>query len=138
MHVFLKFTSCVLTVTTASKRADVFTASKAAIEHEPKFRCKFLDCSKSFRKAKLLHYHMKYFHGIEKSPEPQQSPATRSIQTRGSVASEKASQECSNRRRTTSGCLCECFAKSILSRNYFELAFNTLVTFMSPNHLSYI
>ncbi|XP_028590638.2 PHD finger protein 20 isoform X1 [Podarcis muralis] len=94
-----------VTVTTASKRADVFTASKAAIEHEPKFRCKFLDCSKSFRKAKLLHYHMKYFHGIEKSPEPQQSPATRSIQTRGSVASEKASQECSNRRRTTSGCL---------------------------------
>uniref|UniRef100_A0A670IQB0 PHD finger protein 20 n=1 Tax=Podarcis muralis TaxID=64176 RepID=A0A670IQB0_PODMU len=137
MHVFLKFTSCVLTVTTASKRADVFTASKAAIEHEPKFRCKFLDCSKSFRKAKLLHYHMKYFHGIEKSPEPQQSPATRSIQTRGSVASEKASQECSNRRRTTSGCLCECFAKSILSRNYFELAFNTLVTFMSPNHLTF-
>ncbi|XP_063000811.1 PHD finger protein 20 isoform X2 [Elgaria multicarinata webbii] len=94
-----------ITVTSASKRNDDFTASKSVIEHEPKFRCKFLDCSKSFRKAKLLHYHMKYFHGIEKSPEPQQSPATRNIQTRGSLASEKASQETSSRRRTTSGCL---------------------------------
>nr|XP_060628380.1 PHD finger protein 20 isoform X2 [Anolis sagrei ordinatus] len=89
----------------ASKRNDSFSASKAAIEHEPKFRCKFLDCSKSFRKAKLLHYHMKYFHGIEKSPEPQQSPTTRNIQTRGSLASEKSNQDVSNRRRTTSGCL---------------------------------
>ncbi|XP_053101545.1 PHD finger protein 20 isoform X2 [Hemicordylus capensis] len=93
------------TVTNVSKRTDDVAASKPAIDHEPKFRCKFLDCSKSFRKAKLLHYHMKYFHGIEKSPEPQQSPATRNIQTRGSLASEKASQESSNRRRTTSGCL---------------------------------
>ncbi|KAM3840081.1 PHD finger protein 20 isoform 1-T1 [Vipera latastei] len=94
-----------VTVSCSSKRIDGFTASKAAIEHEPKFRCKFLDCSKSFRKAKLLHYHMKYFHGIEKSPEPQQNPATRNIQTRGSLASEKASHEGCNRRRTTSGCL---------------------------------
>uniref|UniRef100_A0A8C6YBZ9 PHD finger protein 20 n=1 Tax=Naja naja TaxID=35670 RepID=A0A8C6YBZ9_NAJNA len=92
----------VFIVSSSSKRIDGFTASKAAIEHEPKFRCKFLDCSKSFRKAKLLHYHMKYFHGIEKSPEPQQNPATRNIQTRGSLASEKASQEGCNRRRTTS------------------------------------
>ncbi|XP_042317491.1 PHD finger protein 20 isoform X2 [Sceloporus undulatus] len=90
-------------VTSASKGNDGFTTSKSAVEHEPKFKCKFLDCSKSFRKAKLLHYHMKYFHGIEKSPEPQQSPATRSIQTRGSLASEKANQDNSNRRRTTSG-----------------------------------
>ncbi|XP_026553467.1 PHD finger protein 20 isoform X3 [Pseudonaja textilis] len=94
-----------VTVSSSSKRIGGFTASKAAIEHEPKFRCKFLDCSKCFRKAKLLHYHMKYFHGIEKSPEPQQNPATRNIQTRGSLASEKASQEGCNRRRTTSGCL---------------------------------
>ncbi|XP_066481420.1 PHD finger protein 20 isoform X1 [Tiliqua scincoides] len=93
-----------VTVPNASKKTDD-TASKAAIDHEPKFRCKFLDCSKSFRKAKLLHYHMKYFHGIEKSSEPQQSPATRNIQTRGSLASEKANQENSSRRRITSGCL---------------------------------
>ncbi|XP_020638085.3 PHD finger protein 20 isoform X1 [Pogona vitticeps] len=94
-----------VSVTSASKKLNDYTASKAVIEHEPKFKCKFLDCSKSFRKAKLLHYHMKYFHGIEKSPEPQQSPPTRNIQTRGSLASEKANQESSNRRRTTSGCL---------------------------------
>ncbi|KAH0619028.1 hypothetical protein JD844_018631 [Phrynosoma platyrhinos] len=92
-------------VASASKGNDGFITTKSAVEHEPKFRCKFLDCSKSFRKAKLLHYHMKYFHGIEKPPEPQQSPATRSIQTRGSLASEKANQDNSNRRRTTSGSL---------------------------------
>ncbi|XP_015263712.1 PREDICTED: PHD finger protein 20 isoform X2 [Gekko japonicus] len=90
-----------VTVTSVSKKTDDSAVSKAAVDHEPKFRCKFLDCSKSFRKAKLLHYHMKYFHGIEKPPEPQQSPATRNIQTR-SLASEKANQEGSNRRRTTS------------------------------------
>ncbi|XP_044303571.1 PHD finger protein 20 isoform X2 [Varanus komodoensis] len=100
-----EFSDTSVTVTSASKRNDDFTAAKSIIEHEPKFRCKFLDCSKSFRKAKLLHYHMKYFHGIEKSPEPQQNLATRNIQTRGSLASEKANQECSNRRRTTSGSL---------------------------------
>uniref|UniRef100_G1KFH5 PHD finger protein 20 n=1 Tax=Anolis carolinensis TaxID=28377 RepID=G1KFH5_ANOCA len=89
-------------IASASKRNDGFSASKAAIEHEPKFRCKFLDCSKSFRKAKLLHYHMKYFHGIEKSPEPQQSPTTRNIQTRGSLASEKTNQDISNRSNNAS------------------------------------
>ncbi|XP_070601050.1 PHD finger protein 20 isoform X7 [Erythrolamprus reginae] len=94
-----------VSVSSSSKRVDGFTASKTAIEHEPKFRCKFLDCSKSFRKAKLLHYHMKYFHGIDKSPEPQQNPATRNIRTRGSLASEKSNQGGCNRRRTTSGCL---------------------------------
>lgn len=93
-----------ITVPNASKKTDG-TTPKAAVDHEPKFRCKFLDCSKSFRKAKLLHYHMKYFHGIEKLPEPQKIPATRNIQTRGSLASEKANQENSSRRRTTSGCL---------------------------------
>uniref|UniRef100_A0A8C5RQS7 PHD finger protein 20 n=1 Tax=Laticauda laticaudata TaxID=8630 RepID=A0A8C5RQS7_LATLA len=103
LHVILKlFIYVVFIASSSSKRIGGFTVSKAAIEHEPKFRCKFLDCSKSFRKAKLLHYHMKYFHGIEKSPEPQQNLATRNIQTRGSLASEKATQEGCNRRRTTS------------------------------------
>ncbi|XP_019406267.1 PREDICTED: PHD finger protein 20 isoform X2 [Crocodylus porosus] len=91
------------TVTKTFKRADDFITPKTAtVDRDHKFRCKFLDCSKSFRKAKLLHYHMKYFHGIEKTPEPQQSPIKRNIQTRGSLASEKVNQEMSNRRRTTS------------------------------------
>ncbi|XP_067402946.1 PHD finger protein 20 isoform X2 [Emydura macquarii macquarii] len=94
------------TVTKTFKRTDDFIASKTAtVDQDHKFRCKFLDCSKSFRKAKLLHYHMKYFHGVEKAPEPQQSPVKRNIQTRGSLASEKANQGSSNRRRTTSGLL---------------------------------
>uniref|UniRef100_A0A8C8SDT9 PHD finger protein 20 n=1 Tax=Pelusios castaneus TaxID=367368 RepID=A0A8C8SDT9_9SAUR len=93
----------VLTVTKTCKRTDDFIASKAAtVDQHHKFRCKFLDCSKSFRKAKLLHYHMKYFHGVEKAPEPQQSPVKRNIQTRGSLASEKANRGSSNRRRTAS------------------------------------
>uniref|UniRef100_A0A452IXZ4 PHD finger protein 20 n=1 Tax=Gopherus agassizii TaxID=38772 RepID=A0A452IXZ4_9SAUR len=93
----------VLTVTKTFKRTHDFIASKAAtVDQDHKFRCKLLDCSKSFRKAKLLHYHMKYFHGVEKAPEPQQSPVQRNIQTRGFLASEKAKQRSLNRRRTTS------------------------------------
>uniref|UniRef100_A0A8D0H5U8 PHD finger protein 20 n=1 Tax=Sphenodon punctatus TaxID=8508 RepID=A0A8D0H5U8_SPHPU len=95
-----------VTVTNDFKKADDFVASEAAtVDHDHKFRCKLLDCSKSFRKAKLLHYHMKYFHGIEKEPETQQSPVKSNIQTRGSLASEKINQESSNRKRTTSGYL---------------------------------
>ncbi|XP_025070443.1 PHD finger protein 20 isoform X4 [Alligator sinensis] len=90
------------TVTKTFKRADDFITPKTAtVDRDHKFRCKFLDCSKSFRKAKLLHYHIKYFHGIEKTPEPQQSPIKRNIQTRGSLASEKVNQEMSNRRTTS-------------------------------------
>uniref|UniRef100_A0A8C4YAJ0 PHD finger protein 20 n=1 Tax=Gopherus evgoodei TaxID=1825980 RepID=A0A8C4YAJ0_9SAUR len=93
-------------VTKTFKRTHDFIASKAAtVDQDHKFRCKLLDCSKSFRKAKLLHYHMKYFHGVEKAPEPQQSPVQRNIQTRGFLASEKAKQRSLNRRRTTSGSL---------------------------------
>ncbi|XP_053901815.1 PHD finger protein 20 isoform X1 [Malaclemys terrapin pileata] len=95
-----------ITVTKTFKRTHDFIASKAAtVDQDHKFRCKLLDCSKSFRKAKLLHYHMKYFHGVEKAPEPQQSPVQRNIQTRGFLASEKAKQRSLNRRRTTSGSL---------------------------------
>ncbi|XP_043352178.1 PHD finger protein 20 isoform X5 [Dermochelys coriacea] len=95
-----------VTVTKTFKRTDDFIASKAAtVDQDHKFRCKLLDCSKSFRKAKLLHYHMKYFHGVEKAPEPLQSPVQRNIQTRGFLASEKAKQRSLNRRRTTSGSL---------------------------------
>ncbi|XP_039353636.1 PHD finger protein 20 isoform X1 [Mauremys reevesii] len=94
-----------VTVTKTFKRTHDFIASKAAtVDQDHKFRCKLLDCSKSFRKAKLLHYHMKYFHGV-KAPEPQQSPVQRNIQTRGFLASEKAKQRSLNRRRTTSGSL---------------------------------
>ncbi|NXT49167.1 PHF20 protein, partial [Pluvianellus socialis] len=94
------------TVTKPCRRANFLASKKAAtVDQDHKFRCKFLDCSKSFRKAKLLHYHMKYFHGVEKAAESQQNPVKRNIQTRASLASEKANQERSKRGRTTAGSL---------------------------------
>ncbi|XP_032897725.1 PHD finger protein 20 isoform X9 [Amblyraja radiata] len=70
-----------------------------------KFKCKIAECSKAFRKAKMLHYHMKYYHGIEKAESDQGSPK-RSMQTRGSCASETESLlDSPKRRRTTSGSL---------------------------------
>ncbi|NXV23744.1 PHF20 protein, partial [Cepphus grylle] len=94
------------TVTKPCRRANFLASKKAAtVDQDHKFRCKFLDCSKSFRKAKLLHYHMKYFHGVEKAAEPQQNLVKRNIQTRASLASEKANQERSKRGRTTAGLL---------------------------------
>ncbi|XP_054073968.1 PHD finger protein 20 isoform X5 [Rissa tridactyla] len=94
------------TVTKPCRRANFLASKKAAtVDQDHKFRCKFLDCSKSFRKAKLLHYHMKYFHGVEKAAESQQNPVKRNIQTRASLASEKANQERSKRGRTTAGLL---------------------------------
>ncbi|NXR09016.1 PHF20 protein, partial [Semnornis frantzii] len=93
-------------VTKSCRRADFLASVKtAAGDQDHKFKCKFLDCSKSFRKAKLLHYHMKYFHGVEKAAESQQNPVKRSIQTRASLASEKANQERSKRGRSTAGSL---------------------------------
>ncbi|NWV07895.1 PHF20 protein, partial [Ptilonorhynchus violaceus] len=95
-----------VTVTKPCRRTDFLASKKAAtVDQDYKFRCKFLDCSKSFRKAKLLHYHMKYFHGVEKAAESQQNPVKRNIQTRASLASEKANQERSKRGRTTAGSL---------------------------------
>ncbi|XP_010793942.1 PHD finger protein 20-like [Notothenia coriiceps] len=72
------------------------------LDHNP-FKCSAPGCTKSFRKAKLLHYHMKYYHGEEQPLEGESSP-TRSIQTR---ASEKqtAPLDGIKRRRTISASL---------------------------------
>ncbi|XP_057559163.1 PHD finger protein 20 isoform X3 [Hippopotamus amphibius kiboko] len=89
-------------VTNTFKRTDDFVTSKApAVDLDHKFRCKVVDCLKFFRKAKLLHYHMKYFHGMDKSPEPEENPGKRHVQTRGSSASDKASQESLTRKRVS-------------------------------------
>ncbi|XP_072206000.1 PHD finger protein 20 isoform X2 [Excalfactoria chinensis] len=94
------------TVTKPFRRSDFLASKKAAtVDQDHKFKCKFVDCSKSFRKAKLLHYHMKYFHGVDKSAESQQNPVKRHIQTRASLASEKANQERSKRGRNAAGSL---------------------------------
>ncbi|KAM4741682.1 PHD finger protein 20 isoform 2-T3 [Anableps anableps] len=72
------------------------------LDHNP-FKCSAPGCTKSFRKAKLLHYHMKYYHGEEPPPEGQHSP-TRSVQTRGSEKQSTAAPglDSSKRRRTIS------------------------------------
>ncbi|XP_026114610.1 PHD finger protein 20-like isoform X1 [Carassius auratus] len=59
------------------------------------FKCKIAGCLKSFRKASLLHYHMKYYHA-QNDPSP-----PRCVQTR---SSEKQihSKETPRRRRTVS------------------------------------
>ncbi|XP_066090759.1 PHD finger protein 20 isoform X3 [Saccopteryx bilineata] len=89
-------------VTNTFKKTEDFVTSKAlTVDLDHKFRCKVVDCLKFFRKAKLLHYHMKYFHGMEKSPEPEESPGKRHVQTRGSSASDKTSQEGLTRKRVS-------------------------------------
>ncbi|XP_055977129.1 PHD finger protein 20 isoform X4 [Sorex fumeus] len=91
-------------VTNTLKKTDDFVTSKTStVDLDHKFRCKVVDCLKFFRKAKLLHYHMKYFHGMEKSPEPEESTGKRHVQTRGSSssASDKASQENLTRKRVS-------------------------------------
>ncbi|KAM4841863.1 PHD finger protein 20 isoform 2-T2 [Thomomys bottae] len=86
---------------TLKKTEDVVTSNSPAVDLDHKFRCKVVDCLKFFRKAKLLHYHMKYFHGMEKPLEPEESPGKRHVQTRGSSASDKASQEGLTRKRVS-------------------------------------
>uniref|UniRef100_A0A8C8YK34 PHD finger protein 20 n=1 Tax=Prolemur simus TaxID=1328070 RepID=A0A8C8YK34_PROSS len=89
-------------VTNTFKKTDDFvTSNTPAIDLDHKFRCKVVDCLKFFRKAKLLHYHMKYFHGMEKSPEPEEGPGKRQVQTRGASASDKANQENLTRKRVS-------------------------------------
>uniref|UniRef100_G3UUG6 PHD finger protein 20 n=1 Tax=Meleagris gallopavo TaxID=9103 RepID=G3UUG6_MELGA len=120
---FVKYSKCigeficfVLTVTKPFRRSDFLASKKAAtVDQDHKFKCKFVDCSKSFRKAKLLHYHMKYFHGVDKSAESQQNPVKRHIQTRASLASEKANQERSKRGRSSAGSLCKYLADFFFS-----------------------
>ncbi|XP_074148632.1 PHD finger protein 20 isoform X3 [Sminthopsis crassicaudata] len=87
------------------KRDEFVTSKASTVDLDHKFRCTFVDCLKFFRKAKLLHYHMKYFHGVEKTPEPEESSVKRHVQTRGSLASEKSSQDGVTGKRITSSSL---------------------------------
>ncbi|KAL4655302.1 PHD finger protein 20-like [Arapaima gigas] len=69
------------------------------LDHNP-FKCKAPGCFKSFRKAKLLHYHVKYYHGGDESAEGELSP-TRSIQTRASERQMMALESPRTRRSTS-------------------------------------
>ncbi|XP_058488017.1 PHD finger protein 20 isoform X1 [Solea solea] len=69
------------------------------LDHNP-FKCSAPGCTKSFRKAKLLHYHMKYYHGEEPPMEEERSP-TRSVQTRASDKQTTATGVDGPKRRRT-------------------------------------
>lgn len=84
------------------------------LDHNP-FKCSAPGCTKSFRKAKLLHYHMKYYHGEEQPLESECSP-TRNVQTRASEKQATAtSMDIPKRRRTISASLREFLLVSFLS-----------------------
>lgn len=118
-------------VTNTFKKTGDFVTSKApTVDLDHKFRCKVVDCLKCFRKAKLLHYHMKYFHGMEKSPEPEESPGKRHVQTRGSSASDKASQESLTRKRVSASSPSKYF-HSVLCLYHGALCCSGLSTYIS-------
>ncbi|XP_064204391.1 PHD finger protein 20-like protein 1 isoform X3 [Anguilla rostrata] len=52
-----------------------------------KFKCQVLGCSKAFRKAKLLDYHLKYYHNADKEAEPEAGSPSRAARTRTTSAS---------------------------------------------------
>ncbi|XP_019735059.1 PHD finger protein 20 isoform X3 [Hippocampus comes] len=71
------------------------------LDHNP-FKCSAAGCTKSFRKAKLLHYHMKYYHGEEQPLEDECSP-TRSGHARSAdKRAACAAADGPKRRRTIS------------------------------------
>ncbi|KAM4612719.1 PHD finger protein 20 isoform 2-T2 [Polymixia lowei] len=70
------------------------------LDHNP-FKCSAPGCTKSFRKAKLLHYHMKYYHGENQPLDGSLSP-NGGIQTRASEKQAATTLESPKRRRTIS------------------------------------
>ncbi|XP_009290759.2 PHD finger protein 20-like protein 1 isoform X3 [Danio rerio] len=52
-----------------------------------KFKCKVSGCSKAFRKAKLLDYHLKYYHNTEKEMDTEVCSPEREGRTRATSAS---------------------------------------------------
>ncbi|XP_057196535.1 PHD finger protein 20-like protein 1 isoform X1 [Triplophysa rosa] len=72
-----------------TKRSDDSSASKECVidlDHN-KFKCKVSGCSKAFRKAKLLDYHLKYYHNTEKDMDSEACSPERVGRTRATSAS---------------------------------------------------
>ncbi|MGH0139259.1 UNVERIFIED_CONTAM: hypothetical protein FKN15_037207 [Acipenser sinensis] len=71
-----------------------------------KLKCKIPGCSKAFRKAKLLDYHLKYYHSMDKERESETVSPERAVRTRAASASvpESTAPEShdAKRRRTVS------------------------------------
>ncbi|XP_019716175.1 PHD finger protein 20-like isoform X1 [Hippocampus comes] len=61
------------------------------LDHNP-FKCPSAGCAKSFRKASLLHYHIKYYHAEQQQqqPEEQGAPAVADMPRRKRSTSESS------------------------------------------------
>ncbi|XP_066539708.1 PHD finger protein 20-like protein 1 isoform X2 [Hoplias malabaricus] len=91
-----------------TKRSDDPTSSSEPLvdlDHN-KFKCQIPGCSKAFRKAKLLDYHLKYYHNTDKELESEVCSPERGGRTRATSASVPTSTLVeipdSKRRRTVS------------------------------------
>ncbi|RXN17946.1 PHD finger 20 1 isoform X1 [Labeo rohita] len=91
-----------------TKKSDDPTAPNECIidlDHN-KFKCKVPGCSKAFRKAKLLDYHLKYYHNTEKEMDSEVCSPERMGRTRATSASMPTStlsdMPDNKRRRTVS------------------------------------
>ncbi|XP_036393902.1 PHD finger protein 20-like protein 1 isoform X1 [Megalops cyprinoides] len=91
-----------------TKRTDDPTSPKEPLfdlDHN-KFKCQIPGCSKAFRKAKLLDYHLKYYHSADKEVESEMWSPDRAGRTRATSASVPSSTLLetpdSKRRRTVS------------------------------------
>ncbi|XP_078542867.1 PHD finger protein 20-like protein 1 isoform X2 [Lissotriton helveticus] len=76
-----------------SKRTECVTSPKEPLvdlDHN-KFKCSVPACSKAFRKAKLLDYHVKYYHSAEKEIEPETVSPESIMRTRATSATVPAS-----------------------------------------------
>ncbi|XP_067834772.1 PHD finger protein 20-like protein 1 isoform X2 [Heptranchias perlo] len=93
-------------VTNAKKTEDPLAPKELVIELDHnKFKCKFPRCFKAFRKAKLLDYHIKYYHNTEKGSDSETGSLESGMRTRATSASMPASTVNSlelKRRRTLS------------------------------------
>ncbi|XP_062913861.1 PHD finger protein 20-like protein 1 isoform X2 [Mobula hypostoma] len=70
-------------VTNAKQMEDPLAPKEVVIELDcNKFKCMFPRCFKTFRKAKLLDYHIKYYHSAEKGFDPDIGYPESRMQTR--------------------------------------------------------
>ncbi|GCB72071.1 hypothetical protein scyTo_0001813 [Scyliorhinus torazame] len=79
-------------VTNAKNTEDPLAPKELVIELDHnKFKCKFPRCFKAFRKAKLLDYHVKYYHNTEKGSDTETSSLESGMRTRATSANMPAS-----------------------------------------------
>ncbi len=95
-----------------TKKSDDPTAPNESLidlDHN-KFKCKVSGCSKAFRKAKLLDYHLKYYHNTEKEMDSEVCSPERVGRIRATSASMPTStlsdMPDNKRRRTVSTSSC--------------------------------